>query len=282
MNRIISFFFLLTLVSCASSTVPKKTLNQKKAELYYNHGTNKLMAKDYTGALDYLIKAYRFNKTDIKILNNLGMAYYFKKKYSKAKTYFDRAIELNPEHSDSRNNLASIHFTLGEYKSALKQYLVVKNDLVYKKQFRTHYNIGLVYDKLKRSNKAITHLKKASELKEDYCAALYKLGMIYRKKYHYSEALEWLNKAQKGACHSEPAPLYQVGLTLMDLQKYLMAQSKFKELQERFASTRYSTLANLQLRKIRTEEIIDRREQKLSRDHSIQLNNKSSIDTPSF
>jgi len=281
MKNILGLILLMTLVSCASNT-PVKSLNQKKAELYYNHGTNKLMEKEYTEALDYLIKAHRFDDKDLRILNNLGMAYFFKKKAARAKYYFKKAIELKPEHSDSRNNLASVSYTTGDYKAALKQYLIVKNDLVYRKQFRTHYNIGLVYEKLGQTNKAITHLKKATKLKEDYCAALHKLGMIYRKKFHYSEALEWFENAQKGACHNEPAPLYNMALTLKDLQKYEQAQTKFKELQERFASTRYSTLANLQLRKIRAKEIISTRESYKARVQKELRKKNNSIDSPAF
>ena len=80
LNTIFFSFILLIVAGCGSTTRDISDPINRKAELHYNQGTKKLIEKDYTAALDHLLKAKMHKKNDSKILNNLGMAYYFKKK----------------------------------------------------------------------------------------------------------------------------------------------------------------------------------------------------------
>ncbi len=75
------FFLTLLLFSCASTNKShKKSTNDKKADIYFSHGTSKLISRNYTQALKFLLKAKKLKPNDAKILNNLGMTFFFKKK----------------------------------------------------------------------------------------------------------------------------------------------------------------------------------------------------------
>ena len=89
-NIIFLILVLLPLVSCSSRK--EKSITDKKADLYYGQGTNLLRSKDYTKALKSLIASNKYRPNDTKTLNNLGMAYYFKKSVTSAVNYITKAI----------------------------------------------------------------------------------------------------------------------------------------------------------------------------------------------
>ena len=240
--------FTLLFTSCAS----RKPLNQKKASIYYGHGTQKLIEKNYTEALTFLLQASELDPENTDILTNLGMAYYFKKELGLAKKHFNEALEADPKNSDARNNLASIYLEQKNYAEAKRHYNIIKKDLTYPKQFRTNYNLALIELHEEKKQVAIDLLKLASKEKQDYCAANTLLGKTYYETRHYKDALEWFKKATMGKCFSEPLPHYFIGKTFVEMRRYDEAIQKFVELQERFAQSRYSSLSSLELKKIRS------------------------------
>ena len=130
-------------VSCASSN-KKVEQRKKRAHIYYTHGTKYLLDKEYIESLKNLLEARNLDPENSKILNNLGMAYYFRGKPELAKKEILKSIEIDPKNSDARNNLASIYFQQGQYDMAKKQYEKVLANLIYSHQYRTHYNLGLI------------------------------------------------------------------------------------------------------------------------------------------
>ena len=165
-----SFLFIsliISLNSCSYLSVKEKSTRDKKTNLYFAQGTEMLVKKDYSRALEYLLEAQKLSPGDSEVHNNLGMAYFFKKRTEKAKQHLERSIELNPKNSDARNNYASILFREKNYQEAKKQYLAVKNDLIYPHQYRTNYNLALIeevegnQDKMK-SNNDCSYLKDSS------------------------------------------------------------------------------------------------------------------------
>ena len=101
-----SLFLILTLlVSCSSGEKNvNKSVKEKQADLNYSHGTSHLIKKNYTLALDHLITANQMRKNDTKILNNLGMAYFFKKDMGNALKYLKESIETNEQHISENND----------------------------------------------------------------------------------------------------------------------------------------------------------------------------------
>ena len=88
---------LFFVVGCGGQQVVDKSTEEKKADLYYSTGTANLMNGSYTEALDKLIEANQLRPNDTKILNNLGMAYYFKNDVKNALFHIKKAIEVDPK-----------------------------------------------------------------------------------------------------------------------------------------------------------------------------------------
>lgn len=256
---IFSILLLITflLTSCASRSPLYKTPAEKKAELYYSHGTAKLVNKNYREALKFLLKAYELNKNDTKVLNNLGMSYFFLDQQKQAYKYLSAAIDIDPKNSDALNNLGSIYFQNKEYSKALKQYNKVLENLTYQHQYRTHYNIALIQLRLGQKKLAKENLILSNTQNQDHCPASYQLGELYFKEFRYHSALKWFKEGSKGKCYENPQPLYMQALIYLELEEYKPARAKFQEVIERFSATRYSTLANLKLNEIKNQGILE-------------------------
>ena len=155
---------LLTLFSCSSNSKDKLSEEEKKARIYFSYGTNALISKDYTTALDNFLKCAKINDQDSLLQNNLGMTYYFKGRNDLAIDHLEKAIDLDPKNSDARNNLASIYYTQKKYTEAKEQFNLVLANLVYKHQYRTQYNLGLIAIKENEFELAKVHFGKSIDL----------------------------------------------------------------------------------------------------------------------
>lgn len=254
------------LTMCSSNGPIKKTPDEKKAELYYSHGTSYLMQKRYTEALSYLIKAVTLKPDDSKIQNNLGMAYYFKGQNIRALEILKHSLELDPKNSDARNNLASLYFKLGKNKKAKQQYELILQDLIYRHQYRIHYNLALLALQRKDFTKAKNHFILSLKERNDYCPSHYQLGLLSKNNLDYLQALTHFTEGTKSTCYNIPASHYQIGLTYMKLGQTQKARTKFLEIIENFNSTPYSKLSNSFLAKLGSNKILKIEKKKTSDD----------------
>ncbi len=236
----------LILVGCGSSSLEKES-NLKKADLHYAHGTDALVNKDYTTALDHLIKANNLKPNQSNILNNLGMAFYFKKEMPRALKYLLLALKNGPKNSDARTNLASLYLEINQLDKAEEHYRIVLKDLVYKHQYRVHYNLSIVEKKRGNYDKSIVQLKKAIEIKDDYCPANFKMGNLAFRRYDYQSALKYYRDATKGSCYSLAEPHLRQAESMIQLKKYTEARLKLTDVKNQFKGTRYDTLAKVKL-----------------------------------
>src|SRR5665647_1123166 len=219
---------LLILSSCASK---KDSLNQKQANLYFGAGTQSLIDQKYTDALASLLKANELDPDNSQILNNLGMAYYFKGERDLAVTNLNQALKIDEKNSDARVNLASIYYKDGNYDQAEKIYKVVLQDLTYDKQARTLYNLGVMQLQVRKNMaSAENYFLKSIKEDENYCPSHFQMGIIHYKQGSFNKALRNFKNASLGTCYESPASHYYQALTLTELHRYEDAHLKFAEI----------------------------------------------------
>lgn len=236
------------LVGCSNGRL---TAEQKKAEIYYSHGTSHLVRKDYTSALKHLSRALELNPNDSRTNNNLGMTYYFKGERARAIFYVKKAIELDNKNSDARNNLASIYLQMGNTDLARAQYMQILEDLVYDNQYRTYYNLALIELRSNNTEAAMKHLAKSVEDKIDYCPAHYRMGIIEKRRHNYVAALKHFKRGVKGACYQNPAPHYQAALMSAKVGKYSEAVNSLETIVKKFPESHYQVLATRKIELIK-------------------------------
>lgn len=270
-KKIISSFSIfitsLLLASCASgpsSEYVEKTPLEKKAELYYDYGTNALVEKNYTKALTNLKQAVSLIEEDSRFHNNLGMAYYFKGDSKSAVKHLERSLEISDENSDAKNNLASIYFNQGELSKAKELYLQVLKNLEYTKQYRINFNLGLIEQRQGNEEEAIRYYSKSTKEKLGYCPSHLQLGNISYKRHHYQQAANSYQKATLGSCADTPSVYLKEGSALIELRDYGKGLLKLQEIKKKFPDSKEAILAE---RKIRMLKISNYRvnEEKLSR-----------------
>ncbi len=247
---IIFFLASIFLFSCSST---QKNPTEEQAELYYQQGTAKLISKNYTEALDHLIKAHQLNEKNTQICNNLGMAYYFKDNFSRAEFYIKKSLDLDPKNSDARNNLASLYFEKGLYDLSKKEYLKIKNDLVYKNQYRTFYNLAHISLKEYKTSEAINYLNLSLKENLDYCPAHFLLGKIMFDQENYQKAYESFRESSMGTCVNDPEPHYEQARSLIKLYRYDNAIDKLEYVISKFPMSKLSTLATQNLKQIKNK-----------------------------
>lgn len=231
---------MLLVTACAS----KNNLKAKQAEIYFGAGTQSLMDKQYTEALKNLLEANKLDPNNSEILNNLGMAYYFKGENELAIKHLFQALKLNEDNSDAKINLASIYYKAGKIQEAEKLYKKVLKDLTYDKQARTYFNLGLIELSERKNNVAAeNYFKKSIKEDDNYCPAYYHLGLIQYNRRQFNSSLRNFKEASMGICYESPAPHYFQALSMIELRRYEDARIKLDEIDTRFKNSQYSAKA---------------------------------------
>jgi tetratricopeptide (TPR) repeat protein len=161
--------------------------------------------------LNLAIKNHQEGKTDIaqnlynkileidpnhsQTLNNIGIIFTNLKNYQKAKECFKKAIEINPNYADAHNNLGIIFKKLKENQKAKECY--EKAIEINPNYADAYYNIGIIFKELGESKKAKECYEKAIAINPNYLSAHYNLGNIYynlgvgqKAKECYEKAIE--------------------------------------------------------------------------------------------
>jgi Tfp pilus assembly protein PilF len=238
------FIILLISVSCSSQNKEQQlSAKEKKTRLYYNQGTQDLTNADYTSALNNLLFAYELAPKDSKVLNNLGMAYYFKKSTARAIGLIKEAIELDPKNADAKVNLGTIYLNSNRLALARSIYTDLLKNLTYKGQYRTYFNLAVIDAKEGKIESQIRNLNLAIQENDGYCSAHFELGKVALKQKQPRKALKHFKDATHGTCYEHGEPHIAKVQTLLYLKDYFEAQRAIDDIIERFAMTKFEEQA---------------------------------------
>lgn len=127
------------------------------------------------------LKKSRTPSTSVKEedrLCNMGMKLAAQRKFSQAKDYFLRALEINPDHERSLLGLAKIELIEGNYDKVL-EYLLRPS--AYSENPELHYLLALAFYYKDKNDQAADSLKRALQLKPDFEKARTLLRKIERE-----------------------------------------------------------------------------------------------------
>ena len=239
---------VLMLSACASK---KDSPEMKQAGLYFGAGTQSLMDQQYTDALKSLLQADKLSPNNSEILNNLGMAYFFKGETNMAIETLKRSLAADKNNSDAKVNLASIYYKENKIDEAEEIYKKVLKDLTYDKQARTLYNLGILeLNHRKDAVAAESYFKKSIKEDDNYCPSYYQLGLLHLKRRQNEIALKNFKEAGMGTCYDSPAPHYYQAVTLVELRRFDEARLKLDEIDTRFSKTVFAVKAKSKLLEI--------------------------------
>jgi len=137
-------------------------------------------------AKSFIQKAVQIQPTSADAHNNLGVAFKDLGENQKAMSCFQKAIQINPNHVEAYNNLGIIFKELGEYKKAIGCYeKVIK--------INPHYahapsNLGVVFKELGEHQKAISCYEKAIQIDPNHVDAHNNLGIMLQELGEHQKA----------------------------------------------------------------------------------------------
>ncbi|MBI3013146.1 MAG: tetratricopeptide repeat protein [Elusimicrobia bacterium] len=115
----------------------------------------------------------------------LGTLYEIKKEYGQAIFYY-KGAEKESKNPALLVHLATLYSESNQPKKALQVLRVLTSRYPQDPQF--HYLLGLAYADLKKPRKAIPEFAKAAELKQDYGAAYFQMGVLWDGLQEWSKA----------------------------------------------------------------------------------------------
>ncbi|MBA5248753.1 MAG: tetratricopeptide repeat protein, partial [Gammaproteobacteria bacterium] len=214
----------------------KKELNKTKKYRKQAKGYKKKASKHYKKLVDPKSK---LNKQTIKEIEQSGTK--LEKQILKARELEDEnkieeAIALwqriigvakytndDEQLSDGYFNLGYLYDELKKYQKAIDAYkkaIKAKTDIPDKHVI--YYNMGITYEKLKKYRKAINTYKQAIEIKHNYHEAYSNMGDVYDKLKKYRKAINACKKAIKIKSDFHEA-YYNMGIAYEKLKNYRKA-----------------------------------------------------------
>ena len=163
--RHLILFFMLA--GCASVS------GGKLSDMHRQIGVGFLRVGNYPEAYRELIKASELDPANPVIYNNLGMVCYRRQRYDQSIDFFKKAIKLDPNYSDAKNNLARTYIETKKFDLAKSLLDEVVKDLGFRKPEKAHDYLGLMYHRQNKLDEAILEFRKSIELNNKYCPAWY-------------------------------------------------------------------------------------------------------------
>ena len=153
-----------------------------------NHQNNNLQ-----DAQNYYQKVLGLDPNHSQTLNNLGILFQGLGENQKAIGCYKKVISINPNYVDAHNNLGAIFKELGEIERAKECYKkVIKIDPNFA---HAHNNLGVIYQDLGKLQKARKCYEKAIEIDHNYLGAHNNLAVLFKELKEFEKAKGCYEKA---------------------------------------------------------------------------------------
>ncbi len=243
------YFLLLLLVTACSSFSVR---DEETAKLHLQIGTSQLESGNYPQALSELLLAESLDPENAITQNNLGLTYFFRERSDLAEIHLRKALKLNSQYSDARNNLSRILIERGRYQEALKEAQIVHEDLTYPAPEKPLLNMGIAQFKLGQFQKAKATFQKTIEFQRDNCMAHSYYGRTLFELHDFVRAAESLDRAA-GFCQriQFDEPTYYSALSYFEIGQKQKAESRLEGLLKLYPQGKYADKAKSMLETIR-------------------------------
>ncbi|MEY4617339.1 MAG: hypothetical protein RJB66_2299 [Pseudomonadota bacterium] len=238
------FLALVFALGCASSGPSKEDL----AKVHFRVGTAHLEKGMIPDALKDLLQAESLNPKDPLTHNNLGLAYFLRERYELSEMELRKAIALDNQFTDAKNNLARVLIERGNYKEA-RQYLEeVLSDLTYPQPGKAHINHGLAFFREEKYPEARESFLKALGFDRENCLAQNYYGRSLLELKENAKAVQALDKAA-GVCLKVnfDEPIYFSAIAFYRMGDKLKAESRLETLVQKNSPYKDKAEAMLEL-----------------------------------
>ena len=144
-------------------------------------------------AISAFTEALRCDPHETHFVVNLGAAYFLAGRYAEAVELMERATGNDPTSAVAQNNLGQAYLRIGRYERAVEcisraQQMAGSKEQIEEAEIEN--NLGFANAQLKRYRVALDHLARAIDLKPQFSAAIFNLGMVHLAMNDREAALE--------------------------------------------------------------------------------------------
>lgn len=158
---------------------------------------------DTVGAIRMLQLVIDQDPTEVKAFLELGYLYQLKKNPIAA-TYYQNALQVDPNNIEINYNLAMLYQEMGEYEKAIEQYKILLT--IDPKSKHALHNIGYIYlNYLGNYEEAANFFSKAIEVDPNFINAICNRGVAYENMGRNEEARKDYLRCKEISANFEPA-----------------------------------------------------------------------------
>ena len=198
--RLFGAFALLCLAASWSCSGVSAEQRRRSAEIHYDLGTNLLENGDVQGALREYLFAEREDSDLPQTHNALGLLYaYSLARPEGGEEEFQKAISLDKQFSEARNNLGTFYMARGRFAEAIAQFELALANPLYRDRVIAESNLGWALYKTGQPEKGIRRITAALLIAPKYCLGWRQLGTIHAERGELPAAADAFTK-YAGAC----------------------------------------------------------------------------------
>ena len=157
------------------------------AESLYSQGLGILSRDDYSRALSYFERAVEIDPNYAESWYQAGFCYGILGRHTDALKASRQAARLRPDWAETYVNIGASSFALGKFPDALDAYNQAAR--LNQSSADIQYSLGLTLNKLNRADEEILAYRRAVALKPDHASAIERLGLAYFKQKRFKEAV---------------------------------------------------------------------------------------------
>lgn len=195
--------FLVIAIVFISTSCTSYSDDKKLSKKFYEEGIGYFNRKEYQKALDLFnksLESYSFDNAPV--YNMIGLTYKEMKNFDNGMTWFEKAIQSDPNFWASYSYIGDIYKDKGEYDKAIMWY--VKSKEVNPMAEILYMNLCNIFIEIGDIEKAVKECKDGIEKLAPYTSELHiKLGDIYAEKKLYEQALMEWNAAKQDPYYSK-------------------------------------------------------------------------------
>ena len=201
-----------------------------KEYIFYNAaGMALINLERYSEAIIILEKAKELNENNYFVLNNLGLAYFYLKKYDLSEQYFNRILDIKPDFLNAFINLSNLKKALNLNEDALSN--LEKALEFHDKEYFLHFSIGTFYQNKGDFNKSNFHYEKCLSLNPHFTEVDRLISMSHKYKEEDPHLIDMQKKIlNKNVSEIQKMHLYfALGKAFDDLKDFNQSFENFKK-----------------------------------------------------
>jgi tetratricopeptide (TPR) repeat protein len=217
---------LLFLAAIACRHIPTEKERQG-AEIHYDLGLSAQQGGDLQGAMAEIQTALSLDPGFAEAHNAMGVLLHngFRRP-EEAIGHYKRALDIRPDFSQAKTNLANVYVDQGRYDQAIKLYQEALNDMLYREPHIAQGNLGWALYKKGDTRGALDHIRTAVTLEPKFCLGYQWLGIIETEQRDLNSACRDFGKYRE-ACPEMADAYYREGSCLAKLGQRDAAKQSF-------------------------------------------------------